>query len=445
MSAVHRRIVEDEVRGGLAAWDQTRHRHPQDIGLPVRDRLARVLSGRALRLAEAEVQEDLAGRTQGGRLVRPDFTGLLELALVEGSDRALDLLAVDEAQDLTPLEWALVDRWRRHAERFLVVGDPDQAIYGWAGAAGEQLVRWLRDGRPARRLSQSWRVPRACHRLARAVIADVQDRVDAPYAPADRDGSIESLVPEEAWLVAAQVQDAGGSVLVLSRTRAGAAAAVQELLDADVPHIAERGRAVLGTADQPSRLLSVCRALDALAGGRAPWATDARRLVQCLAARGGPGFARPGVKTHLGTLLTGRRDRIALDALADAGLAVGALGPAWDRGDAKWWRGAVIPSQVLPEELLIVRDWHLVHGSRLHDVAGRVRVTTCHGSKGREADLVVLDARARWGRRAQSPEDRDEDRRVLYVALTRARERLILVRGARDWLDQHGVMSIGAR
>ena len=50
-------------------------------------------------------------------------------------------LFVDEFQDVNPLQHALLDAWLGGRDDLCVVGDPQQAIYGWTGADGS----WLED------------------------------------------------------------------------------------------------------------------------------------------------------------------------------------------------------------------------------------------------------------------------------------------------------------
>lgn len=433
MQHAHARICEEQIRSGLEAWEATRQRYPQDIGLPPRQRLARVLSGSQLDLAEVEVMHDLASRTdESGKLMKPDYTSTLELALTSGTDRGVDLLAVDEAQDLTPLQWALIDRWRKTAKRFLVVGDPDQAIYAWAGADGIRLLNWLRSGKPARRLARSWRVPRAPHRLARRVVSQIIDREDAPYTPRDADGRVRAVTPGEAWDHVAEAQERGASVMVLSRSTRGTTTCIAELLEAGVPHIAEKGwPQVLGADSKPSILLSIVRALTALSYGRSdPRAQDAKRLIKAIRV-GSPLLPARGAKKTIEEMLNGRHDRVDRDSL---GLDLALINETWSSPNARWWEEVLL--NVNADNLLVVRDWYNDHGDDLFQVAGHVIVTNAHGSKGREADLVVLDARAR--NRGVD----DEDRRVLYVAITRTRDTLDVIRGNRDWLDQHHIANL---
>lgn len=117
-----------------------------------------------------------------------DFTDLIEAALsdVGAAPGKPDVILIDEAQDLSKLEVALVERWGESAESVLLVGDPFQALYGWRGADPEVLA-----GKINRILDQSWRVPRLPQERAMRLIqrAETYDpRI--VYRPRDEDGSV---------------------------------------------------------------------------------------------------------------------------------------------------------------------------------------------------------------------------------------------------------------
>ncbi|UXO93761.1 ATP-dependent DNA helicase [Pseudanabaena phage Pan1] len=63
-----------------------------------------------------------------------DFTDMIERFETEGNVPVFDLLIVDEAQDLSRLQWRMVDRLMENAKDVYFAGDDDQAIYAWAGA-----------------------------------------------------------------------------------------------------------------------------------------------------------------------------------------------------------------------------------------------------------------------------------------------------------------------
>ena len=85
---------------------------------------------------------------------------------------APEVMIIDEAQDLTPAQWRLVRQWSTSPvlARYVVAGDPAQAIYGFAGARPDVFMQPVEPGHE-RMLSQSWRLPPAIHEYAEAQLA----------------------------------------------------------------------------------------------------------------------------------------------------------------------------------------------------------------------------------------------------------------------------------
>lgn len=94
---------------------------------------------------------------------------------------------IDEAQDLSALEFSLVRTWAERMEQVVFVGDDDQAIYEWTGAD----VRNLLDAEAASTivLKRSYRLPRAVHRVASEFIARCKRRQPKEFLCRDADGS----------------------------------------------------------------------------------------------------------------------------------------------------------------------------------------------------------------------------------------------------------------
>ena len=63
-----------------------------------------------------------------------DFTDMVEKYVKEISPPKYKVFIVDEAQDLTPLQWLFVEKVANKANRVYLAGDDDQAIYEWNGA-----------------------------------------------------------------------------------------------------------------------------------------------------------------------------------------------------------------------------------------------------------------------------------------------------------------------
>ena len=117
-----------------------------------------------------------------------DFTDLLE-RLVDEPQRlpTLDVLIVDEAQDLSRLQWRLVMELASRAKRSYIAGDDDQAVYVWAGADVESFLSCEGE---IKILEQSYRVPAKIHSLANTIVKRIQKRQEKTWAPKEDQGTI---------------------------------------------------------------------------------------------------------------------------------------------------------------------------------------------------------------------------------------------------------------
>jgi DNA helicase-2/ATP-dependent DNA helicase PcrA len=117
-----------------------------------------------------------------------DFTDLLERVLDE-PDRLpqLEALIIDEAQDLSRLQWRLVEALVERSKRVYLAGDDDQAVYTWAGADVDSFLRF--EG-TVRVLDQSYRVPSKIHALADSVVRRIHRRQPKIWEPRTDVGAI---------------------------------------------------------------------------------------------------------------------------------------------------------------------------------------------------------------------------------------------------------------
>jgi DNA helicase-2/ATP-dependent DNA helicase PcrA len=119
-----------------------------------------------------------------------DFTDLIEVAIQRvGELPGCRVFMLDEAQDMSKLEFTLARQWGAGAENFVVVGDPDQNLYEWRGSDPEAF--YSGDIASKRVLSQSYRVPQEVHKIAVDWVSQIEDRVDAAYEPTDAVGKVE--------------------------------------------------------------------------------------------------------------------------------------------------------------------------------------------------------------------------------------------------------------
>jgi len=308
-----------------------------------------------------------------------DFTDMLESfnATIEA-----DCVFIDEAQDLTPLQWRVIERAFHDVELFYIAGDDDQAIHTWCGATLDRLLNF--DGQRDV-LRQSHRVPKAVHSLARDIVSRIRRRQWKEWLPAPHNGDV-------TWNRYHDAIDLRGSdtFFLLTRTRR------------QLSRVAEWAREqgiVYEIMGHPSVDPAHVRAIQA-------WE----------AWRRGEGLGPDRCKA----------------ALEAAGLPVPEV---WDDNTPEWtardlgvdvtllWHDALVKIPLDDREYMLAC---LRNGESLTR-APRVKISTIHGTKGAEAEQVVLftDITSRIDRSMET--NPDDEARVWYVGITRARNVLHVV------------------
>jgi len=141
-----------------------------------------------------------------------DFTDMLEKFLEKGSiQNKLDVIFVDEAQDLSKIQWSMIEKIERdNGCDVWIAGDDDQAIFGWAGADVDSFIDWDATEMP---LKQSERVPSHVQQKALSIISRVRDnRLDKDYLPKKETGEVFEVYKFS------DIDMSKGSWLILART-----------------------------------------------------------------------------------------------------------------------------------------------------------------------------------------------------------------------------------
>ena len=116
------------------------------------------------------------------------FTDMLSMFVEVGEAPRLKLLIIDEAQDLVPLQWQMVQKLTEKADQVYFAGDDDQAIHRWAGVEVEQFLQVTPDREV---LSQSFRLPRQVFNLSHGIVRRISHRLPKEYRPTEREGSVQ--------------------------------------------------------------------------------------------------------------------------------------------------------------------------------------------------------------------------------------------------------------
>lgn len=117
-----------------------------------------------------------------------DFTGWLEQALATRCLPRQQIVYVDEAQDHTPLQLAVIRDWQTSLR--VLVGDDDQNLYEWSGAIPKAFLSPDLPAEQETVLGQSYRVPRSVHAIATKLIERASYRHPKVYLPRDADGEV---------------------------------------------------------------------------------------------------------------------------------------------------------------------------------------------------------------------------------------------------------------
>ena len=134
-----------------------------------------------------------------------DYTGMLEAFVERDLCPKLEVVFIDEAQDLSPLQWEMVRQLEQKSKICYVAGDDDQAIYRWAGADVDYFVGLEGD---VTLLNKSYRIPSSHHTLSHNVIKTIVGRREKEFEPRQEEGNItwhrhseEVSLSEDDWLL----------------------------------------------------------------------------------------------------------------------------------------------------------------------------------------------------------------------------------------------------
>ncbi len=326
-----------------------------------------------------------------------DFTDMLESFPKEGQSNCpnFDLCFVDEAQDLSPIQWDIAHIIDEKSDRMYCAGDDDQAIYRWAGADVEHFIN-LEGG--SETLYQSYRVPFEIHKMAERVVSRIKKRFLKEYKPkADVRGSIRRIFSIE------EIDMSEGSWLIMAQAGYQLNPVAGELRSSGYLFNNRGHRSI------SENISDAVNGWEQLRKGKEVNGAVARKIYSFMSTkdRVARGFKK----------LTSVEDTDLLDLkalTADHGLLA--------TEDMVWH----IAMDRMPESERAYIIAMLRRGERFNGEP-RITVSTIHGAKGGEADNVVLFTDLSPASEEQMTINPDDMHRVFYVGVTRAKENLFIV------------------
>jgi len=120
-----------------------------------------------------------------------DYDDMLEQFIQQDVSPTFDVLFIDEAQDLSPLQWRMVRTLWAKADKTYIAGDDDQAIFRWAGADVDTFIALKEEVDCVDTLDQSYRIPGGpIHELSQSIIRNVTNRYQKEYRPRQEIGDL---------------------------------------------------------------------------------------------------------------------------------------------------------------------------------------------------------------------------------------------------------------
>jgi DNA helicase-2/ATP-dependent DNA helicase PcrA len=402
---------------------------------------------------------------------------------------------VDEYQDTNHAQYLMVSGLATGRGNICVVGDDDQSIYGWRGASLRNILEFERDfpGAKVIRLDQSYRSTATIIDAARAVIANNRSRMDKsiwtanPPGPRIKVYEADDERDEATYIVdhLRRIGDRRGEAAVFYRTNAQSRAIEEALVHAGLPYVIvgttrfyERREikdliAYLRVAHNPRDDLSLGRIINvpargigkttwealkgrAASAGTSIWDAIPEATASMKVAAGNridsfrtmvESWLRKGPSDTVTTMLeriladTDYTTRLSAEAGDDAESRIENVrelvtvaqnfDDTFRAVDPSEGEESVTPLTAFLEQLALASD---VDRYEARDKA--VTLMTVHNAKGLEfTDVFIAGFEEGLFPHARSTSDVErgveEERRLCYVGITRARERLFLIRALR--------------
>lgn len=119
-----------------------------------------------------------------------DYTDLIVEFVERDAPLPVKIAIIDEAQDLTSLQWEMVNIAFRNCEKIYIAGDDDQAIYEWSGADVHRFIHLKGNYKV---LEHSYRLPENIMAFAKTISSKIKERVTKDFEARDHQGEVLSV------------------------------------------------------------------------------------------------------------------------------------------------------------------------------------------------------------------------------------------------------------
>jgi DNA helicase-2/ATP-dependent DNA helicase PcrA len=369
------------------------------------------------------------------------FADMLERVQQRSLVPSVEHLVIDEFQDITTLQYAVYEEWKPHVDTVLIAGDDDQVVYAWQGADPALLLNEGVDDDVV--LPNSYRLPSKILNVVNTQISHIETRQEKDLKPRKEGGSVEAVRSPSMLDLVRNVrgtleEDEDGSVMVLFRARYQMFQFMDEFIDDGIPFTSLTDQRMW-----TDRLRGYVDAIESLDDDEPIDGLQAQRLGEMLA----DSAFGTGERDDYFDALDERQEAEGVDDLTDMEIA-----PSFVNDHAPFAPGPASAADMLTKvsnfqersvKAYFTGDYQGMDPTRL-------RLGTIHSAKGREADHVFVatdltekvveqmaatvedptdvPAVTEFTKRTDPvPTMTDNERRVFYVGMSRARERLVLM------------------
>lgn len=317
-----------------------------------------------------------------------DFTDMIEIFCNEGTCPHFDLLIVDEAQDLSSLQWRMVDKLVSNSKDVYFAGDDDQAIYSWAGA---DLAYFLSMDADREVLPVSYRLKSNVFDACQKVVRYIDDRYPKDWSAHAEGGSVEFVSNLD------HLDLSEGTWFLLARTNS--------LVRSLAKHLRTCGYAYMSPTKK---------------GMKSSVDTDVIRAVLTYEnLRQGKRFSGDHLENVWGHLSHKPTNAPIFSPDENYGL-IDLCSTGFDA--SKSWLDVMSVPDSVKMYIRMLRG----HGESLTKTP-RITVSTIHGVKGGEADNVVIAQKLTSLTYKSWVNSDASEYRALFTAMSRARDRLIFL------------------
>ncbi|NHN57527.1 MULTISPECIES: UvrD-helicase domain-containing protein [Halorussus] len=364
------------------------------------------------------------------------FADMLERVKQRSLLPNVDYLVIDEFQDITSLQYDVYEEWKPHMEKVLIAGDDDQVVYAWQGADPKLLLEESGDDVI---LDTSYRLPSEILQVVQQEVRHIEERQEKNLSPRKEGGTVEQVdSPSMLDLVRNvrhTVQSDEGTLMILFRARYQMFRFIDEFIDEGIPF-----QCLTDQRMWTDRLQQYVEAVEKVDEDEPITGLQARRLADMLqdSAFG------TNERDELFDAIDERKEAADTDDLAEIEVE-----PDFVTDFAPFMPGPASAGDMVRKVTSFQKNSMRAYfqGDYQGMEADRVRLGTIHSAKGREADHVfvatdltekvveqmaatmdgMVDGEEFTSTTDPVPVLTDNERRVFYVGMSRARERLVIM------------------